>query len=250
MARYQVILAYDGTGFSGFQRQGDTRTVQRVVEDALRQLGWQEKTLLAAGRTDTGVHAAGQVIAFNLDWQHPDQALQAALNAHLPPDVSALVLKKAEQLFHPRYNAVARRYRYSLFCQPVRHPLRERYAWRLWPMPDVERLQHAAGLLQGTHDFAAFGTPPRTGGSTLRTVHIAQWQATGDELLFEVVANAFLYHMVRRMVHLQVAVGQGWLGPESVVDKLAAGADDPVQGLAPPNGLTLVEVIYPENSQS
>ncbi len=129
MARYQVILAYDGADFFGFQRQADgcgQRTVQGVVEQALRRIGWQGRAILFAGRTDVGVHASGQVIAFDLDWLHSTDALLAALNANLPADVAAQAAQLAADDFHPRYDARARCYRYRLFCQPRRDPLRER----------------------------------------------------------------------------------------------------------------------------
>ena len=248
MARYQVILAYDGTDFYGFQRQArhsTARTVQSAVEIALRQIGWQDSTILAAGRTDTGVHASGQVIAFDLEWSHSTDALQAALNAHLPPDVSARAVALASADFHPRYHALSRCYRYRIYCQPVRDPLKDRYVWRVWPAVDLERLRQAAALLLGAHNFAAFGTPPRTGGTTKRNVQRAIWLDEADELIFEVVADAFLYRMVRRLVSLQVAIGQGLLKPEAVLSCLESGSPSLVKGLAPPQGLTLVEVIYP-----
>ena len=248
MARYQVILAYDGTDFFGFQRQASgpkERTVQAVVETALRQLGWQGKTILASGRTDTGVHALGQVIAFDLDWAHPPEALRSAINAHLPADVAVQTVAQAADDFHPRYAAQARRYRYRLFCQPVRHPLRERYAWRVWPPVEFDRLQEAAVHLHGTHDFAAFGTPPRDGGSSVRTVTRADWEAVSpDELTFEIIANAFLFRMVRRLTGFQVAIGQGLIEPQAIRECLESGTKALVQNLAPPQGLTLVEVIY------
>lgn len=114
--RYQVILAYDGTGFKGFQKQARTRTVQLVVEEALRKIGWQGKSVLGAGRTDTGVHALGQVVAFDLDWSHGTQDLLNALNANLPPDVSARDVRVVAPDFHPRFDASSRSYRYNLFC--------------------------------------------------------------------------------------------------------------------------------------
>lgn len=248
MAPYQVILAYDGTEFLGFQRQGrqpDERTVQGVVEAALRRLGWNGAAILAAGRTDTGVHASGQVISFDLDWAHSPEQLQAALNANLPPSVAARAVRPATASFHPRYGAVARRYRYHLLCDPLRDPLRERYAWRVWPAVALDRLQKAAALLPGTHDFAAFGTPPRAGGSTIRSVYRAGWWAEGPGLIFEIEANAFLYRMVRRLVNFQVQIGQGRIEPETLGHCLDAGPQPLVQGLAPPQGLILVEVVYP-----
>jgi tRNA pseudouridine38-40 synthase len=251
MARYQVILAYDGTEFFGFQRQASgpkERTVQAVVETALRQLGWQGRTILASGRTDTGVHALGQVIAFDLAWAHTPEALRSAINVHLPEDVAVQAVAQAADDFHPRYAARARRYRYRLVCKPVRHPLRERYAWRVWPPLDFDRLREASAYLPGTHDFAAFGAPPRAGGSTIRTVTRAEWiTASSDELAFEIVANAFLFRMVRRLTGFQVAIGQGLIEPQAVLECLESETKPLVQNLAPPQGLTLVEVIYRDN---
>jgi len=248
MARYQVILVYDGTEFFGFQRQARERTVQGVVEEALNRIGWQGSTILAAGRTDTGVHASGQVIAFDMDWAHSTEDLLNGLNANLPPDVAAHRVVQTRPDFHPRYNALARRYRYHIFCQSYRDPLRERYAWRVWPAVDCEELQQAASFLPGRHDFAAFGTPPRTGGTTERVVSEAGWQSAGDRLTFEVVANAFLYRMVRRLVSTQVAIAQGFFPREIMTNCLSGREVELVQGLAPPQGLFLVEVIYPPAS--
>ncbi len=245
MARYQVVLAYDGTQFSGFQRQAEARTVQGVFEDALRRIGWDGRAILAAGRTDAGVHAAGQAAAFDLEWAHPPEALVAALNANLPPDVAVRRALPAAADFHPRYDALGRVYRYRVFCDPLRDPLRERYAWRVWPAPKLEPMQQAAECLPGVHDFAAFGAPPRPGGATVREVMEAGWRLAGDELVFEIAANAFLYHMVRKLVSFQVSIGQGELAPDALPGYLDREAPDPVRGLAPPHGLSLVRVLYP-----
>jgi tRNA pseudouridine38-40 synthase len=254
MARYQITLAYDGTNFSGFQRQArnkKSRTVQGSVEDALRHMGWQGGSILAAGRTDAGVHASGQVIAFDLDWGHGEDDLRAALNAHLPFDVAAQSVFQARPDFHPRYDALSRRYRYQIFCRPTRDPLRERYAWRVWPAIDLERLQSEAVHLPGVHDFSAFGTPPRSGGTTIRQVLEACWKAQkddigGNQITFEIAANAFLFRMVRRLVGFQVRIGQGKLDGDSVRQRLNPGSKELVRNLAPAYGLNLIEVVYPE----
>ena len=248
MARYQITLAYDGTHFLGFQRSPKARTVQGEVEAALRKLGWQERAILFAGRTDTGVHASGQVIAFDLDWSHSVDELGRALNANLPGDVAALAAQEAAPDFHPRYQALSRCYQYHIYCQPDRHPLLDRFAWRVWPAVDEQRLSEAARLLPGTHDFAAFGTPPRTGGSTVRTVYQAVWQPQAQGLLFEISANAFLYHMVRRLVFWQVLVGQNRLDLEQLALAVET-AQSLAPGLAPAHGLVLAEVRYPESGQ-
>ncbi len=245
MALYQAILAYDGTAFRGWQRQAQERTVQGVLEEALRRLGWREAAVRYAGRTDTGVHALGQVVAFEMDWSHGPEALQRALNAHLPDDVAVMQVAPAPAGFHPRYSAVARRYLYRLYCAPQRHPVWERYAWRVWPAPEAQRLHQAAAVLLGRHDFAALGTPPNPQGTTVRTVFKAVWRPLpGAGWLFEVIADAFLYRMVRRMVALQVAVAQGRLTLERWQGWLRQPPPHPVQGLAPPQGLFLAEVFY------
>ena len=250
MARYQVILAYDGTLFEGSQRQVNSRTVQGELEKALRKVGWSGTSVLIAGRTDTGVHATGQVAAFDLDWSHADGELVNALNAYLPADAAVREARIARDDFHPRFDAASRRYRYRLFCQPVRDPLREKLAWRTWPAVDGECLVQTAALLMGRHDFAAFGSPTTPKGTTVRTVTKAEWQSvSADEWQFEVQADAFLYRMVRRLVFVQVAVAQGRSSVEAMARSLAEQAQGPGKadlpsGLAPAHGLTLVEVTY------
>jgi tRNA pseudouridine38-40 synthase len=246
VARYQIILAYDGTDLAGSQRQADARTAQSELEKALRRLGWQEKSVLLAGRTDAGVHASGQVAVFDLEWHHPLEELVRALNSNLPADVAVSGVKTVPDEFHPRFDATSRRYRYCLFCQPIRDPLRERYAWRLWPPVNTELLQAAARLLIGKHDFTAFGTPPRPRSSTVRTLMKAEWLNQADEWTFEVRAEAFLYRMVRRLVYVQVVVGQGKFPVEVIAEMLESKTRGVPAGLAPANGLTLVEVTYPE----
>lgn len=244
MARYQVILSYDGTNFLGFQRQSDVRTVQGVVENALHNIGWQDRGILAAGRTDTGVHASGQVIAFDLDWNHANLDLQRALNANLPNDVAVRSIEVSNENFHPRYDAYARHYQYRLLCEKTRQPLRERYTWRVWPDVNLDLLQAGAHHFPGTHDFAAFGTPLHSGGSTIRTIYSAIWSRDEEEFIFDIQGNAFLYRMVRRIVFFMVKIGQGKVDPDKVRDQLQPGINSPVQGLAPSCGLNFVRVVY------
>jgi tRNA pseudouridine38-40 synthase len=260
MARYQLTLAYDGTDFFGSQRQAKKRTVQGELEKALCKLGWTRRSVVMSGRTDTGVHATGQVASFDFDWFHSDEDLVRALNAALPADLAVHKARMVHAKFHPRFDADSRRYRYRLFCQPVRDPIRERFDWRVWPKTSVESLVKTAQYFLGTHDFSAFGSPTTPKGSTVRTVMKAEWlQAGPDEWHFEVQANAFLYRMVRRLVFVQVAVAQGKVSAETIAHSLArqdsAGTRSETltavpAGLAPAHGLTLVEVTYPNNIES
>jgi len=246
MARYKLILAYDGTAFEGSQRQARRRTVQGELESALRELGWTGRAVTLAGRTDTGVHASGQVAAFDLEWSQGPDRLRSALNARLPADLAVSDVQVAGEQFHPRFDAASRLYRYRLFCRQTRDPLRERYAWRVWPAPDGNRLNAIAKVFSGRHDFSAFGSPAREEGSTVRSVLRSKWKRFEDEWQFDVRADAFLYRMVRRLVFVQVAVAQGRCSKEIVVKALlkAKSKNELPAGLAPAHGLTLVDVAY------
>lgn len=269
MARYQVILSYDGTLYRGFQRlkaeeSGKDRSIQGTVEAALRTLGWQGKTILAAGRTDAGVHAKGQVISFDLDWRHSEEALRNAMNARLPENIAAEDVRETQDDFHPRSAAKARWYSYRLFCHEVRQPLDERFAWRVWPPINGARVSEGASHLIGRHDFRLFGSSPRPSGSTIRTVYQSEWRQSQGLWIYDIVANAFLLHMVRRIVKALVEIGQGLKEPVSIRDYLDRGefikgskerldgnGDEIISnggmnmiGLAPPHGLHLFKVFY------
>ncbi len=245
MEHYKSIIAYDGSDFAGYQRQvSDQRTVQGVIEQSLRKIGWRGESIMASGRTDAGVHAKGQVISYDLAWDHGSDVLTRALNSQLPSDVAVWMTEPAPPDFHPRFSAASRRYRYSLLVLPHRDPLRERYAWRVRPGLDSEAMAAVAKLILGSHDFAAFGTAPNPNGHTVRQVCQAQWHRAEERHWFDIEADAFLYHMVRRIVAAMVAVGSGRETAESVASLL----DDPQarwQGaIAPSCGLCLETVIY------
>ena len=252
MALYKLTLAYDGSGFAGSQRQAPTktRTVQGELEKALRKLGWTGRSVILSGRTDTGVHATGQVASADLDWSHTESAFVRALNSALPSDMAVWSATMVDDRFHPRFDATSRCYRYSLFCQPLRDPIRERYAWRVQPVINPDVLAKASKLFIGTHDFSACGSPTTPKGGSVRTVKNAKWtQVAVDEWQFEVRADAFLYRMVRRMVFVQVCVAQGKFAAEAVANALAGQVSGKTRsglpsGLAPAHGLTLVEVTY------
>jgi len=242
-AHYKIILAYNGSGFAGYQRQSDGRTVQGEFEAGLQRIGWQGSHVLSAGRTDAGVHAKGQVVSFQLDWGHTPQALQNALNYYLPRDMAVQDVSEVPADFHPRYDAKSRHYRYQIFCQPVRDPLREDYNWRVWPTVQVERMKAAAASLLGLHDFAAFGSPMTDDGITVREVFSAEWRDQGDEWQFDISANAFLYHMVRRITFALVTIGQGKADVNLIAESLRIG-ELALTGLAPAAGLVLEKVVY------
>ena len=245
MKLYKSILTYDGTDFYGFQRQSPSvRTVQAELETGLREIGWEGESILAAGRTDRGVHARGQVAAFQMEWKHGSDVLQRALNASLPGDLAVRSVEIAPQVFHPRFSATSRRYRYTLFNDPVRDPLRERYAWRIWPPLKVVDLNRIGAHFMGRHDFGAFGSAPIEGGHTRREIKKLVWSELDDLQWIDIEADAFLYHMVRRLVGAMLEVVNG----QRHVEELLASLEDPEKrwesGLAPAQGLCLEEVCY------
>jgi len=246
MAHYKLILAYDGTNYNGFQRQAIKTSVQATFEEALRRLGWQGRAIMPSGRTDSGVHAKGQVVSFNFDWNHPDYALQNALNAFLPADIAVQSVKQVAADFHPRYDALSRQYRYQLYWQFARDPLRDRFAWRLERKPELSRMQAAANDLLGEHDFIAFGKALKEDATTRRRIFSADWVEEKDGMSFTIVGNAFLYHMVRRIVYVLVRIGLGELPVETVRLGLETGSTG-IVSLAPARGLCLEAVTFNED---
>lgn len=250
--RVRAVVAYDGTDYAGFQRQANAPTVQAALETALAQVTQETVAITAAGRTDAGVHAAGQVIAFDTAWLCRERSverrrgirdLQRALNAVLPADVAVLELEDAAPDFHPRYDARSRRYRYTLHNAPVRCPLERRYSLHLAGPLDVAAMRQAAQSLVGERDFATFGQPPQ-GKITTRRVLVAEWGGELPYLTFDIEANAFLYRMARSIVGTLIKVGRGKMSVKEFVAALAARARCQAGPTAPPHGLCLMEVKY------
>ncbi len=249
--RYRAVLAYDGSGFCGFQRQaGDTPTVQGAVEDAIAAVTGQRVTLVGAGRTDSGVHATGQVIAFDVAWRHTPADLWRAINANLPPASALQSLAEAEPGFHPRFDARSRTYRYRLYAAPVRQPLLDATAWHAATARlDIAAMRAAAAELVGTRDFATFGRPPQ-GDNTVREVMRSEVIEQADQepgeqrLRYTIQANAFLYRMVRRIVGALVRVGRGDVAPSELASALHAADGSWPNQTAPARGLCLLEVTY------
>src|SRR5258707_9122668 len=252
--RYRGILAYDGTNYQGFQRQADDKpSIQAEVEAALAKVtGGQQIAIIGAGRTDTGVHATGQVIAFDAEWKHDDEELHRGLNALLPTDIALQRLERADPSFHPRFDATSRTYQYFVYEAQIRQPMMARMSW--WVRPpihtrlDVDKMNWAAAKLLGAHDFASFGTPPQ-GENTLRHVYQSEWfiekPTSGTRLLaYCIEANAFLYHMVRSIVGTLIDVGLDRMSIAEFIEAFQAKDRGRIGKLAPPHGLTLIDVTY------
>jgi len=245
--RVKAVVAYDGTGYGGFQRQKNAPSIQAELERALEKITQTPCPVLASGRTDAGVHAEGQVIAFDTAWPHSLSALQRALNAVLPSQIAVLQVEVAAPNFHPRYDALRRAYRYTLYCGTVRHPLAVRYSLHVERTLNLEAMQAAAALLVGWHDFAAFGSPP-VGENTVREVYSATWTRQGAWLYFDIEANAFLYRMVRMLVGSLLRVGYDVLSPEAFGEILRGRERRKAGPAVAPQGLCLRYVSYAEET--
>ena len=247
--RYRATLAYDGSAYQGFQRQiGETPTIQLAVERAITAVSGQAVTVIGAGRTDTGVHALGQVIAFDVEWTRSDELLLRAINAQLPEDIALQDIRQ-QPGFQPRFDAQSRFYRYQVVQSQQRQPLLRNQAWRVWGEIDPGLMRTAAGMLVGEHDFGAFGLPPK-GENTVRTVYVSEWadQAVRNAVIwsYTIEGTAFLHHMVRRVVWILVKVGQKAVTLESFENTFRRAKLVPGIKLAPPQGLTLELVRYNE----
>jgi len=249
-----LLLAYDGTDFRGYQRQSAAHglTVQGVLETALQRVCGAAVATAAAGRTDAGVHAQGQVATFTppLTRHLSPAEWQRALNAHLPASVAVRAACEVVEGVHARTSALARAYRYRTLVAPVRDPLRERYLHRVRQPLDVPAMQQACKTLVGEHDFAAFGHSPwdipgEPKRSTVRALHRAEVTPHGDEIWCDFAANAFLTGMVRRLMGVLLLVGAGRLSPAQVGEILAARRSEHLGPAAPACGLCFMQVTYP-----
>jgi tRNA pseudouridine38-40 synthase len=273
-----ALVAYDGTPFAGFQRQSPDKgpTVQGVIEEAIQRIAGVAATIEGAGRTDSGVHASGQVISFQTSARLTPPDWQRALNARLPREIAVRAACAVDDGFRARHTALSRGYRYRVLCDATRDPLRERYAWRVSHRLDVPAMREAVRSLLGEHDFAAFGSSPHDRrddgfrGHTVRTMLAAACEQRlalpgpptgetaaepGTELEREVVevevrftANAFLSGMVRRLVGTLALVGVGKLTVADFQAILAARDKAHPGAAAPACGLCLTHVAYPPGS--
>lgn len=243
---FRATVEYDGTAYFGFQRQRrGVPSIQAELERALTQLAGQPVGVLGAGRTDTGVHALGQVVGFTIEWpeRHGAMALLRAMNANLPADIAVVALAEAGLGFHPRFDARRRTYAYHILQSVVRRPLWRQRAWRVAQALDVARMNAAAAYLIGRRDFATFGRAP-VGENTVREVYAAEWRAEGELLILRICANAFLQRMVRSLVGSLKEVGSGKWSVDDFAAALAARERKRSAMAAPAHGLYLVSVDY------
>lgn len=244
--RVRLVLEYDGTGLSGWQRQENGPTVQGHLEDALARMTGGPTPVTGASRTDAGVHALGQVAHFDTDGRIPLSGFRLGLNSHLPPSIAVVAADEVAPDFHARFSAAGKHYRYAIVTRSSRSPLQARYAWhRAGPRLDMGAMRDAARHLVGERDFSAM----RAAGCTARTAtrrvdQVAITEPAPGRLELDVRGNAFLRNMVRIMVGTLVDVGEGRFTPPQVAEIMASRDRTRAGQTAPAHGLCLVEVLY------
>ncbi len=244
MRNIKLTLCYDGTDFHGWQRQAGLRTVQEEIEVAIDSLTQVRSTVTASGRTDSGVHALGQVAHFFTASEHQPEVILKALNALLPPDLRVLDVEEVPQAFHATLDARSKRYRYVIDNGPIASPFQLRYSWHVFHRLDIESMSRASKSLLGRHDFRSFETdwPNRT--SSVRTIYDLDVARADHLVSIEVEADGFLYNMVRAIAGTLVLVGSG-KRPESWVGQVLGAESRAAAGpTAPPQGLFLIQVRY------
>ncbi len=245
MRNIRLVLSYDGSDFGGWQRQKNARTVQEELEKALARMHGHPLPTVAAGRTDAGVHAMGQVANFYTDIRSIEAGrFLPALNKLLPRDIRVLGARDADFDFHSRYDARLRRYRYFILCGPFADPIRLRYAHLIHRRPDIAVLNAMASAMLGECDFTALSSARDESLSRSRFVHEASFRWDGDGLVFEIAANAFLLRMVRSIVGTLLSYEAEGRGPASFGDLLSSGDRHAAGPTAPARGLFLWNVEY------
>jgi tRNA pseudouridine38-40 synthase len=240
----KVVLEYDGSGFAGWQQQAHERTVEAELKRALRELTGTEHKVYAAGRTDAGAHAEGQVVSFETDGRITPQRLVAALNARLPGDVSVLTAEIAQDGFHARYSARWRHYRYRYLDRRARPALERGRCWHVGGQLDVAAMSVAAKALIGKHDWTGYCSAAEPPAWRVREMRSATVARRGDFVELELVAEGFLRGLARSIAGALAEVGRGRKPPEWVGEVLRARDRRLAPRTAPAGGLTLVEVIY------
>ncbi|MHC4592155.1 MAG: tRNA pseudouridine(38-40) synthase TruA [Planctomycetota bacterium] len=244
MRKLMLTLEYDGTDFFGWQVQAQGRTVQGVVEEALAEATGETLRVTGASRTDSGVHAEGQVAHFETSSQLSARQLLKAINFYLPEDVAVLECREAGADFNARFCASSKLYRYRILRSAMRRPLRDGRSLRVWQPLDVDAMRECAALLVGEHDFTSFASEHTEAESNVRHVLRSELVEEGDELHYMVEANGFLYNMVRIIVGTLLTVGRGKATPGEFAQILEACERKAAGPTAPAKGLTLVRVNY------
>ncbi len=244
MKRVKLTVAYDGTGYCGWQIQPNGITVEEVLNKALRKLTGEEITVMGASRTDSGVHAMGNVAVFDTNTSIPAERIAMALNQRLPEDITIVKSEEVSADFHPRYGDIKKTYEYHIVNTRMPMPTKRLYNYFVSYDLDIEKMREAAGYLVGEHDFVSFCNVRTDVENTVRTVYALDVLQQGDEITVRITGNGFLYNMVRIIVGTLIRVGRGFYEPEEVKEILEAKKRTAAGVTAPPQGLFLMEIEY------
>lgn len=244
MRKLKLTISYDGTGYHGFQRQKNQPTIQGVLEDRLSLIFGQPVTFSAAGRTDAGVHALGQVVSCSAQGRIPTENILPAARSVLPPSLAVIEAQEVDESFHARRSAKGKRYIYKIAEKDLPDPFLVNYAWLLGEKLDSAKMNRAAEYLSGRQDFSSFRAAGGNPGSPLRTVYDAVWERRDGLLIFSISGDGFLYRMVRNIVGSLVEVGRGQKSVRNFAGVLAARDRRLAGKTAPPQGLYLERVFY------
>lgn len=245
MRNYGFIVSYDGSRYEGWQRQVRTKeTIQGKLEETLEKITGEKARVIGAGRTDAGVHALGQYANVHLEGTYPADKLEDAWNRALPDDISIHHLEEKEDRFHSRFSAKTKHYRYRIRLSPEKDVFARRYVWQLGKPLDVESMKKGAALLCGTHDFTSFCGNKHMKKSAIRTVEDILLSEEKGELHMDFYGDGFLQNMIRIMVGTLVEIGEGKRKAKTIPAVFEAKDRAKAGFTAPPQGLSLVEVIY------
>lgn len=244
MPRIAVVCEYDGTDFVGYQIQDNGRSVQGVLNKAFSELYKTDIKVTGCSRTDSGVHARGHVSSMDVPFVIPAEKIPLAVNPLLPPDLSVREAYYTTEDFNARFDSLGKRYVYRIYQSPVKRPLWDRFMYRVPVMLDVKRMQSAAKVFEGEHDFNAFCAAGGSQTTTVRRLNEVNVRGEGELIEIEVRGEAFLYNMVRIIAGTLLYVGEGKLSEDDVAKSLITGNRTDAGKTLPPHGLTLEEVFY------
>lgn len=246
MKRIRLTVAYDGTNYCGWQIQPNGITIEEVLNTKLSKILKEDITVIGASRTDSGVHALGNVAVFDTETRIPPERISYALNRELPEDIVIVRSEEVPLDWHPRYRETVKTYEYHIWNSETPNPLRRLYTYFVSYKLDLEKMREAASYLTGEHDFASFCNIHTDVLQTVRTIYELSIEKEGAELILRIRGNGFLYNMVRIIAGTLLRVGRGFYTPKQVEDILLARDRQAAGVTAPAQGLVLVGIEYPK----
>ena len=241
----KLTVCYDGSNYSGFQRQAKETTIQQVLEEKLARICGEPVTVTGSGRTDAGVHARCQVVSFATEGSIPTVNMARALNGILPEDIRAVRAEETKPGFNARKDACWKEYEYRIRYTPEPDPFTRNYVWQMQELPDIDKMNAAAAMIIGKHDFGGFQSSGSTQVSPVKTIYKSYWEREQDgTLAYHIAGNGFVYHMVRNLVWSMVQIGLGKKSPQAMADELTKKRGEFENSPASPQGLYLAKVGY------